>query len=873
VATVVLPNNAKATSTSLATMSKATLKKEASSTQVTSFTYNDKGQRTSSTQPNGGSSSSIYDANGNQVKSISPLGFTTETLAFDKAGRALETKSFDGKILETTYDSMGRVLTTTRDGKTTTNQYDGSGRNIKTTYADGRVQEKKYDTSGNVVESWNNQGDRSKSYFDLNNNLVKTESYKDNKLTNQNQTEYDSKNRVVANIDSKGNRTTYTYNSQGQQTTVTDALGRVTKSVYNAKGQLAQTINPDGKATTYTYNADGQRTEVETPNGATFKFAYDSLQRVTKKENPDRGVTTYTYDVSGNIVTESNAKDETKTYTYDIANRKVSTSYDDATLNESYEYDNGANAKGKLTKITDASGSMEFAYDVDGNLASKIQTISNQRFTTSYTYDEHDRMTSQTYPSGKVIGYVYDDKGELLSQSIDGIPFIKDIKTNDNGLLSYEYADGSKHTREYDSNGRVTKLNYPNYTEEVNYNVVSNITNIKSDIISRAFGYDNLDRLTSYEQNATDFQNFVYDANGNRLNQDQDNNETKVFTYAQNSNILNSIKESNSTDTNNIFYEYDATGNIIKDDKHTYAYDSRNRLTAIDSNVTYQYNYDNKRVSKTVNGVKTYFVYDGHMLVGEYQLNLRDDSRQEFVYLNSTPIATLKPKENYRVYTDHLDTSRRVATDDDKAEVLWEWESKPFGESKANNDVDGDGKAFTHKLRFPGQYFDVETSTHYNINRDYNPVTGRYIQSDPIGFDGGVNGFGYVGGNPLIYIDEEGKFAQAIYLNPVAYTNPIGWATLVTVTAYVAYIVIFEEDTWWGGTVYYFDPTQGTRVKNPKTGETGWLQDDGSLWVKDRAGGNSHGGSAWKRWNKKRDWDRGKKREGTYDKDGKRLRD
>jgi RHS repeat-associated protein len=283
----------------------------------------------------------------------------------------------------------------------------------------------------------------------------------------------------------------------------------------------------------------------------------------------------------------------------------------------------------------------------------------------------------------------------------------------------------------------------------VNYNVVSNITNIKSDIISRAFGYDNLDRLTSYDQNATDFQNFVYDANGNRLNQDQENNETKVFSYALNSNILNGIEESNATDTTNISYEYDKTGNIIKDDKHVYTYDSRNRLTAIDSNVTYQYNYDNKRVSKTVNGVKTYFVYDGHMLIGEYQLNLSDDSRQEYVYLNSTPIATLNPQENYRIYADHLDTSRRVATNDEYAEIMWKWESKPFGESTATGIV-------SLNLRFPGQYFDAETSTHYNINRDYNPVTGRYIQSDPIGFDGGVNGFGYVNGQPTTGADMYG---------------------------------------------------------------------------------------------------------------------
>jgi len=392
----------------------------------------------------------------------------------------------------------------------------------------------------------------------------------------------------------------------------------------------------------------------------------------------------------------------------------------------------------------------------DNHLVSKTQTISNQRFITSYSYDEHDRMTSKTYPSGKVVGYVYDDKGELMSISIDGIPFISNIKTNNNGLLSYTYADDTKHTRTYDENGRVKELNYPNYTEKVNYNKVSNITNIQSDAMSREFGYDNLDRLTSYEQNATDFQNFAYDANGNRLSQSQEENSSKTFDYLANSNILNSIQDSNGTDTTEISYEYDATGNIIKDDKHTYSYDGRNRLTAIDNNVTYQYNYDNKRVSKTVNGVKTYFIYDGHMLIGEYQLNLSDQSRQEMVYLNSTPIATVTPKGTYRIYSDHLDTSRRVATNNQEAEVLWEWESKPFGESLANEDVDQDGKAFTLNLRFPGQYFDSETKTHYNINRDYNPVTGRYIQSDPIGFDGGVNGFGYVGGKPIGAVDLEG---------------------------------------------------------------------------------------------------------------------
>jgi RHS repeat-associated protein len=139
--------------------------------------------------------------------------------------------------------------------------------------------------------------------------------------------------------------------------------------------------------------------------------------------------------------------------------------------------------------------------------------------------------------------------------------------------------------------------------------------------------------------------------------------------------------------------------------------------------------------------------------------NIKSKSNGNELYLNSTPIATITPKGIYRIYADHLDTSRRVATNNEKAEVLWSWESKPFGESKANSDVDGDGEIFTLNLRFPGQYFDGEISTHYNINRDYNPVTGRYIQSDIIGICGGNNTYLYANANSYIYKDPSGELA------------------------------------------------------------------------------------------------------------------
>jgi RHS repeat-associated protein len=87
---------------------------------------------------------------------------------------------------------------------------------------------------------------------------------------------------------------------------------------------------------------------------------------------------------------------------------------------------------------------------------------------------------------------------------------------------------------------------------------------------------------------------------------------------------------------------------------------------------------------------------------------------------------------------------------------IWKWDSEPFGSTAANQDPDGNAVTFTLNLRFPGQYFDSQTGTHYNYFRDYNPKTGRYLQSDPIGLAGGINTYGYVGASPLLWIDPLG---------------------------------------------------------------------------------------------------------------------
>ena len=97
---------------------------------------------------------------------------------------------------------------------------------------------------------------------------------------------------------------------------------------------------------------------------------------------------------------------------------------------------------------------------------------------------------------------------------------------------------------------------------------------------------------------------------------------------------------------------------------------------------------------------------------------------------------------------------------------MWQWDnSDPFGANIPNENPAGTG-TFSINLRFPGQYFDRETGTHYNVNRDYDPSIGRYVQSDPIGLDGGVNTYTYVLGNPLSMTDPLGLQVTGSWITP-----------------------------------------------------------------------------------------------------------
>src|SRR6266850_6025 len=108
----------------------------------------------------------------------------------------------------------------------------------------------------------------------------------------------------------------------------------------------------------------------------------------------------------------------------------------------------------------------------------------------------------------------------------------------------------------------------------------------------------------------------------------------------------------------------------------------------------------------------------------------------------------------YYIHVDHLNTPRLIA--DDQQRPVWRWDQQePFGVNVPDENPSGLG-AFEFPMRFPGQYADREANLAYNIFRDYSPEVGRYLQSDPIGLQAGLNTYAYVLADPILYVDPDG---------------------------------------------------------------------------------------------------------------------
>ena len=322
-----------------------------------------------------------------------------------------------------------------------------------------------------------------------------------------------------------------------------------------------------------------------------------------------------------------------------------------------------------------------------------------------------------------------------------------------------------------------------------------------STTLDQTFGYDALGRLTQATA-ASSTVAYSYDANGNRTSSTT-NGSMRSYTIDAASNRLLALTNPTAS------FGYDAAGNTVSDSTFTLRYDLRGRLASVTSpasTTSYSYDHLGQRVRKidAAGTGTTLFAYDpqGHLL-GEY--DRYGNALREYVWLGDLPVAVFLPDAAnpaaspplvYFIHADHLDTPRAVL---DRAGVpRWTWYADAFGTTAPNASPAGQ-PGFAFHLRFPGQYYDAESGMHYNLMRDYIPSVGRYAQSDPIGLAGGINTFGYVGGNPILFVDPMGLAIGDFPPAPPGY-NSSTWT----------------NGTWPNGKPYLRDPSSTTWTTHPE---------------------------------------------------------
>ncbi|PCJ34069.1 MAG: hypothetical protein COA75_14225 [Cellvibrionales bacterium] len=464
---------------------------------------------------------------------------------------------------------------------------------------------------------------------------------------------------------------------------------------------------------------------------------------------------------------------------YDARNRPTFADAPGTAHDIQYTYDTCANGVNKLCRLTRGANTTQYAYNGFGDVLSIDQDVQTATAfvgsSLGIRYDAAGRRQTIIYPGNTRVSYGYDAMGYVNQLTLDRNGSITELISAVvyepfGPLKALNLGNGLARSIDHDQAYRITAINDPVYDVAFNYDANGNIIYQSRNVGDLDTGYDALDKLTT-ATGSVDSYAYTYDRNANRLS-DTLNGTSTTYAYEPFSNRLNQAGLDPVL--------LDANGNTTQLRGMTLDYSPDNRLIAAnDSN--YGYNGMGERVVKTNAATATVYVYG---LQGQLMAELDGSGQIEkaYIYLNGQAFAVLDyasdtAGELTYIHTDHLGAPQGLS--DESANIVWLADYSPFGLAIVNEDPDLDGNAVTLNLRFPGQYYDQESQLHYNYFRDYDPQTGRYVQSDPIGLSGGLNTYAYVGNNPIMKTDPLG-LVEWIGTQTTAAAGEFGGAVIFT---------------------------------------------------------------------------------------------
>lgn len=726
-------------------------------------------------------------------------GETTQFLEYTQAGLPSKIRRAGGDIVTIVYDGRQRMTSRTiEDGKggaeATRFAYDDAGQLTRITFPDGASLTLGYDDAHRMTSMRDGAGNSVRMNLDKMGNVTRQEVRNaKGELVRENNAAFDALNRLASvRRTLQSPATSYQYDRVGNLTNIMDALGRVTSRRFDNLNRLVQeTLPPPAPGTAaatigYDFDLQDQVLQVADPRKLVTRYTVDGHGERSAVNSPDTGMAGYTFDDAGNLASSRDARGITTSYRYDAMRRVTQI----GTSRFSYGKP-GTSATGRLTAMTDDSGSSSFSYDGFGRAQTSTHVIGSgtaaRKFSLAYTYGQSGsgtgHVTSMTYPSGNRIAIAYNADGRAA-----GLSLIAPNAATPTAILSnigytamgdverWNWGDAARpnpYRREFDAAGRIRS--YPlghsrnnGVTRTLSYDAADRIMAIShtgaagAARLDQRYAYDGLDRLIGVE-GASVSQSFEYDANGNRIRA-----RFGAGTYANTIDPASNRLARTSGPVPAKVNVYDKAGNLTSDGTATYTYGANGRMMTVTVGgikTLYSYNGLGERVAKSgAAGVLAYYVYDdAGRLVGEYDRSGK--AIQETVYLGDLPVAVLKPgagfTEVFAVYADHILTPRVITRLSDNR-MVWRWDNvDPFGLQQPDDRPSGLAP-FVYNPRFPGQVYDKESSNHHNYFRDYDPQTGRYVQSDPIGLKGGINIYGYVNANPLTKFDRFGLMGTAV---------------------------------------------------------------------------------------------------------------